>query len=194
MILPDTRTERPRHEELTRARLTIRGAVQGVGFRPGVFRLAKELGLAGWVNNSCQGVFIELEGSRPQIQTFILRIEKEKPPRSFIQSFETSWLDPVGFRDFVIRQSDPGGAKTALVLPDIATCSECAREIFDPNDRRYLYPFTNCTNCGPRFSIIEALPYDRSQTSMHRFTMCDQCRAEYENRWTVVFTRSRTPA
>jgi hydrogenase maturation protein HypF len=166
---------------LTRARLTIRGAVQGVGFRPSVFRLAKELGLAGWVNNSCQGVFVELEGSRRQVQTFILRIEKERPPRSFIQSFETSWLDPVGYRDFVIRQSDPGGAKTALVLPDIAICPECTREIFDPNNRRYLYPFTNCTNCGPRFSIIEALPYDRSQTSMRRFTMCDRCRAEYEN-------------
>jgi hydrogenase maturation protein HypF len=164
-----------------RARLTIRGAVQGVGFRPFVFRLATELGLSGWVNNSSQGVFAELEGDHSQVQKFILRIEAEKPPRSFIQSLESSWLDPVGYHGFEIRASDPGGAKTALVLPDIATCSDCVQEIFDPNNRRYRYPFTNCTNCGPRFSIIEALPYDRANTSMRKFTMCERCRAEYED-------------
>jgi hydrogenase maturation protein HypF len=149
-----------------RARLTIRGAVQGVGFRPCVFRLATELGLAGWVNNSAQGVFVELEGPRRQVQEFVLRIAREKPPRSFIQSLETSWLDPAGYREFEIRASDPLGPKTALVLPDIAICPDCVQEIFDPNNRRYQYPFTNCTNCGPRFSIIEALPYDRANTSM----------------------------
>ena len=153
-------------DELVRARVTIRGAVQGVGFRPCVFRLATELGLSGWVNNSAEGVFIELEGRRAQVERFILRIESEKPLRSFIQSLETSWLEPAGYTRFEIRASDSRGAKTALVLPDIAICPDCLREIFDPGDRRYLYPFTNCTNCGPRFSIIEALPYDRSNTSI----------------------------
>ena len=109
------------------------------------------------------------------------RIEAEKPPRSFVQSLETSWLDAAGYTGFEIRPSSSSGAKTALVLPDIATCSDCLREIFDPRDRRYRYPFTNCTNCGPRFSIIEALPYDRPNTSMKSFVMCEQCRAEYDN-------------
>jgi len=164
-----------------RSRLVIRGAVQGVGFRPCVYRLATGLGLKGWVNNSPQGVFIELEGGRLQIEQFVLRLGTEKPPRSSIQSLETSWLDPVGYSQFEIRPSDPEGSKTALILPDIAVCEDCLREMFDPQNRRYLYPFTNCTNCGPRFSIIEALPYDRANTSMRQFQMCDACRAEYEN-------------
>jgi len=125
-------------DELVRARVTIRGAVQGVGFRPCVFRLATELGLSGWVNNSAEGVFIELEGRRAQVERFILRIESEKPLRSFIQSLETSWLEPAGYTRFEIRASDSRGAKTALVLPDIAICPDCLREIFDPGDRRYL--------------------------------------------------------
>ena len=164
-----------------RARLTIHGAVQGVGFRPCVFRVATELGLAGWVNNSDQGVGIELEGGRSLIETFISRLTKEKPPRSYIQSLETAWLEPVGYQRFEIRPSDTGGRKNALVLPDIAVCDECLREMFDPENRRYQYPFTNCTNCGPRFSIIEALPYDRPNTSMGNFAMCKECRAEYED-------------
>jgi hydrogenase maturation protein HypF len=166
---------------LARARLAIRGAVQGVGFRPCVFRLANELGLAGWISNSSQGVLIELEGDRAQLQKFILRLGEEKPPRSFIQSLETSWLDSVGYRTFEIRPSDPTGSKCALVLPDIAVCADCIREMLDPQNRRYQYPFINCTNCGPRFSIIEALPYDRASTSMRRFAMCKQCRVEYED-------------
>lgn len=164
-----------------RLSVTIRGAVQGVGFRPFVFRLAEELGLTGWVNNSAQGVFIEVEGRRDRLQSFLLRIPREKPPRAFIQSLESSWLDPVGFTKFEIRESDAGGAKTALILPDIATCPECLREVFDPANRRHRYPFTNCTHCGPRFSIIESLPYDRPNTTMKRFVMCEACRAEYEN-------------
>jgi len=164
-----------------RARLVIRGAVQGVGFRPCVYRLATELGLNGWVNNSPQGVFIELEGGRLPVEQFILRLGAEKPPRSSIQSLETTWLDPVGYSQFEIRPSDPEGPRTALILPDIAVCEDCFREMFDPENRRYLYPFTNCTNCGPRFSIIEALPYDRANTSMRKFKMCEKCRAEYEN-------------
>jgi hydrogenase maturation protein HypF len=164
-----------------RLKLTVRGAVQGVGFRPFVFRLATERGLAGWVNNSPQGVFIEVEGPRAELEKFLLRLETEKPPRSFIQSLEASWLDPVGYAAFEIRPSETGGNKTALVLPDIATCPDCLREIFDPKNRRHRYPFTNCTNCGPRFSIIESLPYDRANTSMKAFTMCPECQTEYDD-------------
>ena len=114
-----------------RARLRILGAVQGVGFRPCVFRLATQLGLMGWVNNSAQGVTVEVEGDKERVKEFILRLESEKPPRSFIQSMETSWLTAAGYHEFAIRKSDAGGAKTALVLPDIATCPECLAEIFD---------------------------------------------------------------
>jgi hydrogenase maturation protein HypF len=163
-----------------RLKLAVRGAVQGVGFRPFVFRLATGLGLAGWVNNSPQGVFIEAEGPRAELEKFLLRLEIEKPPRSFIQSLEATWLDPAGYTAFEIRPSETGGNKTALVLPDIATCPDCLREIFDPKNRRHRYPFTNCTNCGPRFSIIESLPYDRANTSMKAFAMCPQCQAEYD--------------
>ncbi len=164
-----------------RLRLVVRGAVQGVGFRPFVYRLANELGLPGWVNNSAQGVSIEVEGERSELEQFLLRLEADKPPRSCIQSCEATWLDPVGYDGFEIRESELAGNKTALVLPDIATCPDCRREIFDPTNRRFGYPFTNCTNCGPRFSIIEALPYDRRHTSMKSFRMCPACQAEYDD-------------
>ena len=164
-----------------RVKLALRGAVQGVGFRPFVLRLATVLSLTGWVRNSPQGVFVEAESPRPALEQFLRRIESEKPPRSFIQSMETAWLDAVGFTGFEIRASEAGGQKTSLVLPDIATCPDCLREIFDPQNRRHRYPFTNCTNCGPRFSIIEALPYDRANTSMKNFAMCPQCQAEYDD-------------
>jgi hydrogenase maturation protein HypF len=164
-----------------RIRLVIRGAVQGVGFRPFIYRLATELGLKGWVLNSAQGVFIEVEGLPETLQQFVRRVESDKPPRAFIQSLEQSILDPVGYTTFEIRHSEESGEKVALILPDIATCPDCLREIFDPADRRYLYPFTNCTNCGPRYSIIEALPYDRPNTTMKAFTMCPKCREEFEN-------------
>ena len=162
-----------------RARIVIRGAVQGVGFRPFVYRLATGLNLAGWVINSPQGVHIEVEGARETIEAFLLRVERERPPRASIQSVECVWLDPAGYRGFEIRHSSAAGAPTTLVLPDIATCVDCLREVFDPRDRRYRYPFTNCTNCGPRFTIIEALPYDRPLTSMKGFTMCPACAREY---------------
>jgi hydrogenase maturation protein HypF len=164
-----------------RLSITIRGAVQGVGFRPFVYRLAREMKLRGWVSNSAQGVFIEAEGAKDILDRFLLRLEKETPPHAFIQSLEFSFLDPVGFTTFEIRESDSSGPVGALVLPDIAACPECRKEIFDPSNRRYLYPFTNCTHCGPRFSIIEALPYDRANTSMKKFEMCPECRTEYEN-------------
>jgi hydrogenase maturation protein HypF len=164
-----------------RLRLAVCGAVQGVGFRPFVYRLANELGLAGWVNNSSQGVTIEVEGPRPKLEDFRARLIAEKPPRSFLQSCEATWLDAAGYDGFVIRESEHSGNKTAHVLPDIATCPDCLREIFDPQNRRYRYPFTNCTNCGPRFSIITALPYDRANTSMQGFRMCPECQAEYDD-------------
>ena len=164
-----------------RLRVVIRGAVQGVGFRPFVYRLATEMQLTGWVINSSQGVFVEVEGAKDQLDAFLLRVAREKPPRAYIQSLESSFLDPLGFTGFEIRHSDESGPKSVLVLPDLATCPDCQREIFDPANRRYRYAFTNCTNCGPRYSIIEGLPYDRPNTSMRLFAMCPACRAEYEN-------------
>jgi hydrogenase maturation protein HypF len=164
-----------------RLKLAVRGAVQGVGFRPFVFRLASELKLRGWVNNSPQGVFIEVEGARDDLEKFLLRLDSENPERSFIQSLESSWLDVAGYKIFEIRPSETGGHKIALVMPDIATCPDCLRETFDSKNCRHLYPFTNCTNCGPRFSIIESLPCDRANTSMKNFAMCPQCQAEYDD-------------
>ncbi len=167
--------------EIQRLRILIRGAVQGVGFRPFVYRLATDAGLAGWVNNSPQGVCIEVEGPAQRLETFLTALEREKPPRASIQSLEPLVLDPVGYRGFAIRPSEEGGGRSALILPDIATCPDCLREMFDPHDRRYRYPFINCTNCGPRFSIVEGLPYDRPNTTMRDFVMCPACRAEYED-------------
>jgi len=166
---------------IKRLRAEIRGAVQGVGFRPFVYRLATELALKGWIINDTRGVFIEVEGDETALARFIERLPNEKPPRSIIHSFDLTWLAPVGFAQFEIRHSDESGAKTVLVLPDIATCPDCLAEVFDPRNRRYHYPFTNCTNCGPRFTIIEALPYDRPNTTMRQFTMCADCQHEYDN-------------
>lgn len=164
-----------------RLKIAVRGAVQGVGFRPFVHRLATEMGLRGWVNNSPQGVLIEVEGLQPDLEAFLGRVRVEKPSRSFIQSLEATWLDPAGYTDFEIRPSAAGGARSAVVMPDIATCPDCLRELFDPSDRRHGYPFINCTCCGPRFSIIKALPYDRGSTTMKGFAMCSPCQAEYED-------------
>ncbi|MCG8403955.1 MAG: carbamoyltransferase HypF [Phycisphaerales bacterium] len=172
--------ERP-SSRFRRLRLVIRGAVQGVGFRPFVYRLATELELTGWVKNSPQGVFIEVEGDREQLERFLRRIPAERPRLSSIQSYESSILDPVCFDQFVIRPSENDGAKTAVVLPDIATCSDCLDEILDRDNRRYGYPFTNCTLCGPRYSIIRSLPYDRPNTSMKSFQMCERCQKEYDD-------------
>ena len=153
----------------TRLHIAIRGAVQGVGFRPFIYRLATELRLTGWVANSPQGVFLEAEGEKPLLDSFLIRIEKERPPLSSIQSLDPFFLDAVGYETFEIRESDHSGESSAFVLPDIATCPECLHDIADPRNRRYRYPFTNCTNCGPRFSIFESLPYDRPNTTMKNF-------------------------
>lgn len=164
-----------------RLRIVVRGAVQGVGFRPFVFRLAEELAVSGWVRNSTIGVFIEVEGRRPALELFRTRLATDLPPRAAIHSLEASWLDAVGHAGFQILDSVRDGAISALVLPDLAMCDDCRREILDPANRRHRYPFTNCTNCGPRFSIIEALPYDRANTSMRRFNMCAECLREYHD-------------
>ncbi len=162
-------------------KIAVRGAVQGVGFRPFVYRLATELDLKGWVINSAQGVFIEIEGESRRLSDFTRRLRAERPARAIIQSCEASHLDARGYEEFEIRESSEEGGKSALILPDIATCDDCLREVFDPNDRRFRYPFSNCTNCGPRFSIIEALPYDRVNTAMKKFAMCADCTREYRD-------------
>ena len=163
-----------------RVHVAIRGAVQGVGFRPFVYRLAQELGLRGWVNNSSAGVFVEAEGADHIVRAFVRRLESDKPEIAFIQSLEATFLDPTGYVGFEIRTST-GGEKRTLVMPDLATCPLCLADISDPGNRRYQYPFTNCTNCGPRFTIIEDLPYARERTTLRRFPLCPACRAEYED-------------
>jgi hydrogenase maturation protein HypF len=139
------------------------------------------MALRGWVKNSPQGVFIEAEGAKETLDAFLLRLEREKPPLSFIQSLEYSLLEPEGYKGFEIRHSDDAGTPSAVIMPDIATCPQCRDELLDPRDRRHRYPFTNCTLCGPRFSIIRALPYDRANTTMQHFAMCPRCRREYED-------------
>ena len=175
------RVRRLPEEFMKRMRIVIRGAVQGVGFRPFIYRLSRELCLAGWVRNSTQGVFIEVEGEHAALNELLLRIEREKPPRSFITSLEYSLLEPEYFNGFEILESETEGAADALIPPDVAVCDDCLAEMYDPKDRRYRYPFINCTHCGPRFSIIESLPYDRPNTSMKSFPLCPDCIREYED-------------
>ncbi|MBP9947924.1 MAG: carbamoyltransferase HypF [Vicinamibacteria bacterium] len=167
--------------DTTRLRVYVRGAVQGVGFRPTVYRIASGLGLRGYVANSPLGVEIEVEGTADQVSRFVPALLEQKPPRAIIQGLESRHLDPVGHDGFVVRETEAQGAATTLIQPDIATCAECRREMFDPLDRRFEYPFINCTNCGPRFTIIDSLPYDRERTTMTGFVMCALCRAEYED-------------
>lgn len=170
-------------KELARLRLGIRGVVQGVGFRPFVHRLAVAWGLSGWVRNGSRGVTLEAEGDRGSVEAFLDRISTEAPAHSRIQQLEPVWIPPRGDRGFEIVESDARevGDGVTFVVPDIATCADCLREVFDPADRRYRYPFTNCTHCGPRYSILEALPYDRARTSMRGFRMCARCQAEYDD-------------
>jgi hydrogenase maturation protein HypF len=162
-----------------RAKVDIGGAVQGVGFRPFVYRLATALKLGGVVRNSSRGVTLEVEGGRAAIEEFLLRLEREKPDRAVIHSLEFRFLDPAGYLDFQIGESEEEGGKTAVILPDLATCGECLRELRDPENRRSGYPFTNCQHCGPRYSIVESMPYDRPNTAMRHFAMCAACAREY---------------
>jgi hydrogenase maturation protein HypF len=167
--------------EVTVQRIRVRGLVQGVGFRPCVWRLAQECGLAGEVWNDNQGVEIVVSGPAQEIDNFCERLRREAPPLSRIDSIETAPCPQAVVSDgFHILPSRSGEARTGVV-PDAATCTACRREIADPADRRYRYPFTNCTHCGPRLSIVERIPYDRANTSMRRFSLCSACRREYED-------------
>ncbi|EQB62466.1 MAG: (NiFe) hydrogenase maturation protein HypF [candidate division Zixibacteria bacterium RBG-1] len=162
-------------------RLLVKGTVQGVGFRPFVFRLAKKLGLTGRVYNNSTGVIIDLEGKSETLEKFLVQLKSEKPPASTITEVNREILPLQYCGDFQIQKS-AGKQELKLHVPaDIATCPDCEREIFDFKDKRYEYPFTNCTNCGPRYTIIRDLPYDRPYTSMADFKMCPECQSEYEN-------------
>jgi hydrogenase maturation protein HypF len=164
-----------------RARVRVHGTVQGVGFRPYVFRLANELGLAGYVLNDAEGVLLELEGGTAAIKDFLSRLAPEAPPLAVLERVESEQLEPAGTSGFLILESERGQLANAAVTPDTATCPDCLAELFDPADRRCRYPFINCTNCGPRFTIVRGVPYDRPLTTMAGFQMCDACRAEYED-------------
>lgn len=164
-----------------RKRLEIKGIVQGVGFRPFIYRLAKNHNLKGFVLNNTTGVLIDLEGETSKIDEVIKEIKKHSPPLARIKEIESKTLPLKGYIDFVIKYSQKEDEKITLVSPDIATCEDCKKELLNPSDRRYKYPFINCTNCGPRFSIIEELPYDRKNTTMKKFKMCKDCKEEYEN-------------
>lgn len=163
-----------------RLKLTLRGTVQGVGFRPFVYRLAQEMNLPGWVRNTAQGACLEVEGPEHILRQFQERLRTEKPAAAVYTGLEAAWLDPIPHQRFEI-QTSVDGARTATVTPDIATCPDCVRELFEASNRRHRYPFINCTNCGPRYSIIEALPYDRPNTAMRAFTQCPACQAEYDD-------------
>ncbi len=166
----------------TRTQILVRGIVQGVGFRPYVFSLASRRSLRGRVFNNTAGVIIDVEGEPRAIEQFLNEIGSNPPPLARIESVECSGvLDPANYADFRIVESAQAGKKFVPISADTATCGDCLRELFDPGDRRYRYPFINCTNCGPRFTIIEGVPYDRAQTTMRNFPMCAECRAEYEN-------------
>ncbi len=162
-----------------RLRISLAGALQGVGFRPFIYNLACSLPLAGSVRNTSSGALIEVEGSPVFVDEFLLRLHAELPPAALILAEETSRLAPAGLREFQIAASEPNEPKTAAILPDLATCPDCLREIATPSERRHQYPFTNCTRCGPRFSIITAIPYDRPNTTMAGFKLCPACQSEY---------------
>ena len=164
-----------------RLRVTLRGAVQGVGFRPFVYRLATEMSLTGWVLNSSSGLTVEVEGPPEALRRFEERIESERPKASVVNVHESVWLAAEGATRFEIHASDADTGKSVNVLPDLATCSDCRAELFDPANRRFQYPFTNCTNCGPRYTIVVDIPYDRPNTAMRDFVLCPACREEYEN-------------
>jgi len=166
---------------MVRLRLVLKGVVQGVGFRPLVYRLARRLDLKGYVLNSEEGLVIEVEGEEERLEEFIRSIRNSPPPLSRIDEVRIERLEPKRYGEFLILESTQGERREVVVPKDVAMCEECRREILDPADRHYLYPFTNCTNCGPRFTIITDLPYDRKNTTMSVFPMCEACRKEYED-------------
>lgn len=172
-------SERRNQNSLTRLRAHFTGIVQGVGFRPTLYRLAKTLALTGWVQNTGVGVVAELEGPRASLESWIEIVLHQIPLPARIDSSQAEWLDPIGFAQLEIRKSASHGPRAALVPPDIATCPDCLTDMSNPKDRRYQYPFTTCTQCGPRYSLIENIPFDRPVTTMNDFTMCEDCHNEY---------------
>lgn len=164
-----------------RVKLKVNGLVQGVGFRPFVYRVAKRLGLGGFVGNTATGVTIEVEGSPHAVQEFARQLHQDVPELALINSCLTTELDPTGQAEFGIVTSSHDAKVSTLISPDIATCDDCLKELFAPSDRRYRYSFINCTNCGPRYTIVESLPYDRPFTSMKSFPMCSACEREYHD-------------
>src|SRR6266849_2543407 len=166
---------------LERRRIIVQGIVQGVGFRPFVYSQAVRWGLAGFVLNDSRGVTIEVEGNLNALDGFERALREEAPPLARVDSVIAELLPSHGETDFVIVHSQGGSERRALISPDTSTCVDCLRELLDPADRRFRYPFINCTNCGPRFTIIHDIPYDRARTSMAKFKMCAACQAEYEN-------------
>lgn len=162
--------------------ITVKGVVQGVGFRPFVFRCAQRFHLTGWVLNALDGVVIHVEGTQNDLDCFAIALVQEAPEAANVKELELNEAPVEGFEEFEIRFSDDAEAnETTLVSPDLATCDACVAELFDPENRRYHYPFINCTNCGPRFTIIDELPYDREHTSMKEFTMDEPCQTEYDD-------------
>jgi len=164
-----------------RVRVRVQGTVQGVGFRPYIYRLAEEHALAGFVLNDSRGVLLEVEGGADAVEEFLARLGPDAPPLALIEGVLTDEREPHGASGFAILESPRTGTIDAPVTPDSATCADCLRELFDPEDRRYRYPFINCTNCGPRFTIVRGIPYDRPYTTMASFQMCSRCRAEYRD-------------
>jgi hydrogenase maturation protein HypF len=168
-------------QSIKSASISVRGIVQGVGFRPFVYGLAVRHGLKGWVYNTSEDVRIEIEGVADAIGRFEQELRTEAPPLAFIEGITVKYHAARGYEDFEIRASQAQTGKYQLISPDVATCEPCLGELLDPEDRRYRYPFTNCTNCGPRFTIIEDMPYDRPKTTMRYFQMCPECQSEYDN-------------
>ena len=164
-----------------RMQITIKGIVQGVGFRPFIYNLARTHNLSGWVLNNTTGVSIDVEGNRSDIKEFIEAVKTKPPPQSEIFEIRSERTDPVGYKDFEIRESEDKEEKFVPISPELATCKDCIEELFDHSDRRFRYPFINCTNCGPRFTIVKDIPYDRPLTTMSVFPMCKKCQSEYEN-------------
>ena len=165
---------------MKRYRITVSGRVQGVGFRPTVYRYALSEKLSGFVSNTANGILIEVEGEEKNIRKFLEKLKKCPPAQSKVTKIIATKIPPGFEKEFVIQKSVPGGKSLLHISPDISICDDCVKELLDKKDRRYNYPFINCTNCGPRFSIIEDIPYDRKNTTMKKFRMCGNCRSEYE--------------
>jgi hydrogenase maturation protein HypF len=179
------RITQPTSKIKQRLQLVINGQVQGVGFRPFVYHLATQMQLVGWVKNTTAGVVVEIEGDRAQLQQFIHQLQADKPMQAQIDRLDQTWCEAIDDRGFIIQSSDLQPSDLSGLNPtipwDLSTCADCLRELFDPHDRRYRYPFISCTHCGPRYSIITGMPYDRPRTTMAQFPLCPVCQAEYDD-------------